>query len=471
MTGMTYEELNARKVRAQGNSRRLFGTSGIRGVVNQDLSIDFCHEVAQAIGSTLPPRSRVCIGTDTRVSREIIRRAVIFGLCSSGIDVTDLGILPTPVLAFLTRDMEFDAGVMVTASHNPPEFNGIKLFNGNAIGYSRVQELEIEKVYGKKRFRAGYQGNLYHSQEAKERYFRFMMGRFSNKSFAKHLKIVVDPGNGAASGFASELFSLLGFDVIPLNDEPDGLFPGRNPEPRGDTLEDTVGFLRQQNADLAICFDGDADRVVFCDREGFLGFNKTIAFISRLAVDGGKKTKVAATVETGRLLDLSLSDLGVEVVRGRVGDVNVAYLTQELDAVIGVEPVGVYILPEAGYYPDSIFATLTLLSRITEVGQIRDLFKDMPQLYLEQRKLYCPNHLKAMVMKRIEENAHIFRASQLNTLDGLRLELDNSWMLVRASGTEPAIRVIAESTSSIDTKALLNKGGQAVESALERVPV
>jgi len=181
MADMTYNEL-INNTGAPGSSVRLFGTSGIRGVVNEDLSIDFCREIAQAIGTTLPPRSRVCIGTDTRVSRETIKGAVISGLCSSGIDVTDLGILPTPVLAFLTRDMGFETGIMVTASHNPPEFNGIKLFNGNSIGYSRAQESEIEKIYGEKRFRAGYTGSLDYSQGVKERYFRFMLGRFLSKS-------------------------------------------------------------------------------------------------------------------------------------------------------------------------------------------------------------------------------------------------------------------------------------------------
>lgn len=468
---MPYNDLSSTTAGIPGGGSRLFGTSGIRGVVNQDLSIDFCREIARAIGTTLPLRSKACIGTDTRVSREVIKHAVISGLCSSGIDVTDLGILPTPALAFSTKNMGFDAGVMITASHNPPEFNGIKLFNGNSTGYSRAQELEIEKVYREKKYRGGYQSSPDQSQEAKEGYFRFMLDRFSGKSLAKHLRIVVDPGNGAASKFASELLSLLGFDVIPVNDKPDGLFPGRNPEPREDTLENTVQFLRQQDADLAICFDGDADRVVFCDKEGFLGFNEAITFIARLTVEENKETRVATTVETGRLLDLSLRDLGVEVVRGKVGDVNVAHLVQELSAAIGVEPVGVYIMPEAGYYPDSMFATLTLLSRIRDVCQIREFFKDMPPLHLRQRKLQCPNHLKAMVMERVRENARLFGASQLNTLDGLRLEFGNGWMLIRASGTEPVIRVLAESTSELETETLLSKGAQAVESVLEKVTV
>ncbi len=129
------------------HTRRLFGTSGIRGVVNQDLSPDFCRRGALAIGTTLPPASTVCIATDTRISRDVIKEAVNSSLLSCGINVVDLGILPTPALALLTRESGFAAGIMVTASHNPPEFNGIKLFTENSLGYSQAQEAEIEKIF------------------------------------------------------------------------------------------------------------------------------------------------------------------------------------------------------------------------------------------------------------------------------------------------------------------------------------
>lgn len=464
---MTYPRIATGKRQGTRSGNRLFGTSGIRGVVGQSLSVGLCLEAAQAIGTTLAPHSKVGIATDTRLSREIIKRAVISGLRFSGVDVTDLGVLPTPALAFLTRDMGFDTGVMITASHNPPQFNGIKLFNGNCVGYSQEQEEEIEKVYDEKEFRIGDLGSLDQSQEGKERYFRFMQERFSPESLDHSIRIVVDPGNGAASGFASELFSRLGLNIIPLNDEPDGHFPGRNPEPREDTLESTIKFAMEQNADIAICFDGDADRVVFCDREGFLGFNEAITFISHLAIEESKKRKVVTTVETGRLLDLALKDLGVKVIRGRVGDVNVAHLAQELDAAIGVEPVGVYIMPQVGFYPDSIFATLTLLSRIRQASEIREFFKDMPQLFSGQRKLPCPDSLKTVVMEKIEENANFSNTRRLNTLDGLRFEFNDSWILIRASGTEPAIRLIAESTSMAETEELLNTGAQTVERVWE----
>ncbi len=446
----------------------LFGTSGVRGIVNEDLTPEMCQGIARALGTSLPSGSRVCLSTDTRVSGEMLKQVIVSGLLASSVNVTDLGILPTPALAMLTRELGFDSGVMITASHNPPEFNGMKLFSKSSLGYSRTQEQEIENIYFERRFRNGRQGTLTQGPEMKQRYTQFIQGWFSTVKPDNGFKTVIDPGNGAASGFVSHLFTSMGLKVAAINDEPDGLFPGRNPEPREDTLQGTIQFLRDQKADLAICFDGDADRVVFCDREGFLGFNEMISFISRLIIKGGGKKRIATTVETGWMLDLAVKDLGVEVVRGKVGDVNVAYLAQELDAAIGVEQVGVYIMPQAGYYPDSIFAALTLISQIRGTDEIRAFLQKMPRLFFDKRKISCPNQFKDTVMEEIKRKACYWGADHINLLDGVRLEFKDSWILIRASGTEPAIRVIAESMSRTRTEELLDKGIQAVHSSLER---
>ena len=444
-------------------STRLFGTSGIRGLANRELSPDFCHRVALAIGTSLPAASTVCIATDTRTSGDVIREAITRGLLSCGTNVVDLGILPTPALALLTRELGLATGIMVTASHNPPEFNGIKLFAENSSGYGQAQEAEIERVYFGQKFRQGKKGTLEHGHDMRQTYLSFLKGKLSAGQVRGQLKVVVDPGNGAASKFASEIFIEMGLDVIPLNDEADGRFPGRSPEPKEDTLPGTVAFLQKHNADLAICFDGDADRVVFCDREGFLGFNEPIAFISRLAIRKTGKMKIATTVETGTLLDLAVKDLGGEVVRGRVGDVAVAHLAQQIDAALGVEQVGVYIFPELGYYPDSIFASLFLLGELSDGGEIRRFFRSMPRLLFEKAKIPCPNELKEPVMDQVKERADLFGPDEINALDGLRLQFADCWMLIRASGTEPIIRVIAESMSQAQTDELIGKGEKLVQ--------
>mgnify|MGYP001045275404 CR=1 FL=1 len=454
--------------------KRLFGTSGVRGVVGQDLTMGLCHRVGKALGTSLPPQSHICLATDTRQSRELVKGAVSSGLLSTGINVADLGILPTPALALLTREMGFDTGIMLTASHNPPEYNGIKLFNKDATGYNQAQEMELEKLYFARKFRQA-KGTSQQTHDGKERYLSFIQDKLPASEINHRLKLVVDPGNGAASGFASYIFAQMGLNVIPLNDQPDGLFPGRNPEPKEDTLQGTVEFLRQRDADLAICFDGDADRVVFCDKEGFLGFNEMISFIASLAVNKTGKKRIATTVETGRLLDLTLEEFGGEVTRGKVGDVNVAYLARELDAALGVEGVGVYIFPELGYYPDSIFATLNLLSQLNDVAEIRHYFQDMPTLFFEKSKVPCPNRLKETVMAQLTDPSLPLSVTdkqpQINTIDGLRLEFADSWMLIRPSGTEPAIRVIAESSTKSQADELIKEGMELVQSLISSSPI
>jgi phosphoglucosamine mutase len=450
-------------------NKPLFGTSGVRGVVNQDLTPELCKNVARALGTVLPQGSAVCVATDSRLSRELIKNAVTEGLTECGINVAHLGIAPTPALALLTREIGFDAGIMITASHNPPEFNGIKLFNSDSIGYSRAQEEEIEKIYYDGSFRTGRTGAVEAVPRMRDRYFEYLKTLIRGWDFNLGLKLMIDPGNGAASGIASEIFEKLGFKVIPVNDFPDGRFPGRSSEPKEDTLQGTIKFLRQKNADLAICFDGDADRVVFCDQKGFLGFNEMIAFISRHAIRSSGKKLVATTVETGMLLDIAVQDLGATVIRGKVGDVYAAYLARDNNAALGVESVGVYILPEAGYYPESIFAAITLLSSIKHVSEIRDFFKTLPPLHYDKDKVECPNDLKTATMEAVKQRSADLHATGMNDLDGLRFEFGDAWMLIRASGTEPAIRVLAESRQAARTGELITNGVSIIKETLKEV--
>jgi phosphoglucosamine mutase len=449
---------------------QLFGTSGIRGIVNKDFTIELCERVGKALGTMLPLHAEICLATDTRQSRELVREAVCSGLLSTGVNVTNLDILPTPALALLTREMGFDSGIMLTASHNPPEYNGIKLFNKDATGYSTIQEQIIESIYASGTFRQG-KGAVKIGENMKQIYFSFINDKLAPHRTNTKLKLLIDPGNGAASGFASDIYKWMGYNIVSLNDKPDGLFPGRNPEPKEDTLRGTVEHLRQLNADVAICFDGDADRVIFCDSEGLLGFDEMIAFISVTKVKETGKKKIATTVETGRLMEAALDGIGGEVIRGKVGDVNVAYLAKEIDAALGVEGVGVYIFPELGYYPDSIFAALYLLNNLDSMEQIRNFIRTLPNLSLKKTKIQCPNKLKQSVMAKLKDisPAQMIITGQQphkNTIDGLRIEFADSWLLIRPSGTEPVVRIIAESISPSQTDTLIAAGRKLVESII-----
>lgn len=462
---------------------RLFGTSGIRGVIGRDLTLALCHDVGRALGSTLTTADTVCVATDTRLSREKVRDAFTSGLVSTGLEVVDLGVLPTPALALCTRAMGFATGAMITASHNPPEYNGIKLFGPDAVGYSREQEASIEEVYRRRRFRRG-SGKATSRKATPADYLSYTAADLPVAKVSKGLKVVVDSGNGAASGFAAEMLRQLGVETLSLHDSPDGRFPGRSPEPKPETLGGTIAFVREKGADLAFCFDGDADRVVFCDGEGFLGFNEMNAFLSSVAVRDSGKTKVAATVESGRHIDLALEELGAEVVRGKVGDVNLAHLTRQIEAAAGVESVGVYLFPELGYYPDSMAATVRLLAHVGNAAEIREYLRALPQLYFKKAAVDCPDDRKVAATDELTSLCTFARQRQrlhdnlildglangearINRLDGLRIEFGDSWVLIRPSGTEPIVRVIAESESAPGAQRLVDEGTQLVAECLE----
>ncbi|MBU7022808.1 MAG: phosphoglucosamine mutase [Theionarchaea archaeon] len=448
---------------------RLFGTSGVRGVVNEEITGESILNLGKAVGTTVPVGSTVCVATDPRLSRDMLKSSLTAGVLSTGVNVVDLGILPTPCLAFLTRELGMAAGMMITASHNPPEFNGVKLWNPSTIGYSVEQEQHIERIYFDETFRIAPWDGLGHvtrEEHARTRYFEAVKNRITVDT---SLKVVVDPGNGAASGVASQLFEEMGISVLPVSDEPDGRFPSRPSEPREDTLEKTMEYLKEEQADLAVCFDGDADRVVFCDDQGFLGYNEMIAFMSYMVVKKSSTKVVVTTVETGRLLDSAVKKAGGTVERGKVGDVHVAQLLKEKNACIGVEQVGVYILPEIGLHPDSLYATLFLLKNIDNPFQIRQFIASLPTMYFAKASIPCPNQMKEHVMNTVQSSLSQFSPENVNLLDGIRVEFADSWLLIRPSGTEPVIRVLCESESQSAMETFLSEGKQMVEKALEKV--
>lgn len=429
-----------------------FGTSGIRGVVGHVLDEDSCTCAGRALGTLLGQGAQVCLARDTRVSGPAVAGWVSTGLALAGVDVTDLGIAPTPALAAITRSDVFDAGVMITASHNPPEYNGIKVFDREGIGLSRPVEQQVERLIESRAFAAGT-GRLRRDGTALERYLATIPPELARAAADRGIRLLLDPGNGAASGFARAVFERLGLQLATVNDTPDGLFPGRGPEPSAAALHGTVDALRSSGAALAACFDGDADRVVFCDAEGFIGLDEAVAYMAYNRARAGSRRSLATTVETGLLPQYALEQLGGSTIRGKVGDVAVAHLTRQHDAAIGAETVGVYIFPEQGLYPDSMVAVLHLLATLTQPSDVRRFVATLPRLHLVQRKAPCAASLKSRVMSRIHEelprSLDLPPQAVVNRTDGLRLESPGAWVLVRPSGTEPVMRVTAEATDPV----------------------
>ncbi len=442
--------------------RRLFGSNGIRGIAGTEIPIEMVLDLGRALGSTLAVGANVCIGHDARATADAFRQAFARGLNDAGVDAVFLGRLPTPALAGTTALGGYDAGVMITASHNPPEYNGIKVYRPDGMGYGPVEQRAVEAAYFARDFRSGA-GMTDMDEGALDAYRAFILRQAAG--LRTKLRVVVDAGNGAMAGFATRLFAEAGVDVVPLHDTPKAI-PDRDAEPKPATLAETVRHVAETGADLAVCFDGDADRVVFCDRRGFLGFNEMIGFIARERLKDSPTKRVATTVETGRLVDLAVADVGGEVLRGVVGDVSVAHLTNDAACALGVEQVGHYIHPRIGYYPDTLYTALFLMSRIGTAQDIRDFYATIPRLYYEKAGFDCPNDRMAAVTDYLAQRADRFGAREVNLLDGVRLELDDAWVLLRASGTQPLIRVIVEAESEARLQALLRAGSALVTEAL-----
>lgn len=426
---------------------KLFGSSGIRGKYPQEISPEFCYEIGKAIGTNLPDQSKIVVATDTRLTRDVVKTALFSGLMSVNVDIVNLNIVPTSILAYIVKKYNYDGGVMITASHNPPEFNGIKLWDKNGMAYSKKMENVIERTYNNNNNNClmwDKCGRLETQSTYVDTYIEDILSKISIQS---DFKVMIDPGNGATSHIATTIFQEAGLQVQSINDTFDGNFPNRNPEPTEETLKDTISLLRKKDLDIAICFDGDGDRVVFCDQQGFIGYNEAISFLARCKILNSRNTKVVTTVETGYLLDKSIEDIGGTVIRGKVGDGNVAHLTKNNNATIGIEQVGHYIIPEIGYHPDVFFPALFLLENLDKISDIRDFFKEIPTLYYLKKGIDVQDSAKFEIVNNIKGYLDELKFDNVNSLDGIRIEFEDSWILIRASGTQPMIRVIVESGS------------------------
>ena len=415
-----------------------FGSSGIRGIANQEITAELAIRIGRAVGTDCGGEGSVVVGHDTRTSAEMIEYAAISGLLSVGCRVTRVGMAATPTLAYAARD--YDCGIMVTASHNPPEYIGVKLFNPDGMAFDSKQQETIERLIGET-------GNAdiklaswdrMHPVRTDENAVSNHISRIlASVEIEKRMRVVVDCGCGAASLTTPYLLRAMGCDVITLNSQPDGFFPGRSPEPTNETLNALKSAVISTKADLGIAHDGDADRMVAVDDQGnFVSNDKLLAFFGSYEA---KRTMVVP-VDTSMLIDAMLPD--VEMIRTRVGDAFIAEKMKGTGADFGGEPSGTWIFPRISYCPDGIYAAARLVEILSkEEGRFSDQLSPMPEYEIKRGSITYHGDVDSM---RIEEELRALPSSDISTIDGIRLGFDDAWALVRASGTEPLIRITVE---------------------------
>jgi phosphoglucosamine mutase len=448
---------------------KLFGSSGIRRLVNVDLTPLLAEEIGLAI-ATFSRASKVLIARDTRVSGLMLQNGLTSGLMSGGANVESLGILPTPVLAFLTVETNADSGVMITASHNPPEYNGIKIFNNEGLAYDQKEQNEIETIVDRKELRQVDWSNVGKEAFSDQSHLYTEMIKKTIK-LKKKWSVVVDPGCGATYALAPQVLKETGCKVTALNAQPDGFFPARNPEPNAHSLLSSARVVKILGTDLGLAYDGDGDRVAFIDEKGeFVNFDRVLAAYAGY-VTSERGGTVVTNVEASMCIERMVEAHDGKVVRTRVGDVYISEAMKNYDAVFGGEPCGAWIHPQFHRCPDGILSSVLLLKALEDKDiSLRDFVAETPEYPTLRENVVCENEKKDEIVERVGEDLKsIFpRFQEFSTVDGVRLTLEDGWILIRASGTEPMIRLTVEGESLRAAKKIMEIGAISVKTVLGR---
>jgi phosphoglucosamine mutase len=448
---------------------KLFGSSGVRGLANVDLTPVLACKVGLAVAAYAKAKLAV-VARDTRVTGCMIEDALVSSLLSSGVDVYLAGMVPTPVLAYATKALGADVGFMLTASHNPPQYNGIKVFNRESLSYVDEDQDAVEKNVAENKFALADWRKLGKTTHiaASMPYFDMALRAVSLK---KKWHVVVDPGCGATFSVAPALLKALGCKVTALNAQPDGHFPARSSEPTAESLKDLSSVVRVLGADVGVAFDGDGDRVAFVDEKGeFVNFDRSLAAYGAYALKQSGGGVVVTNVEASMCVETMAERFSGKVVRTRVGDIYISEAIKRDGAIFGGEPCGAWVHPLQHFCPDGPLSAALFLKALEDEGKtVSQFVGEVPEYITLRENLAVRNDLKKKAVADIaSEIKDAFSGyTDFSTIDGVRLALKNGWLLIRASGTEPLIRLTVEGESVAVAKELMLKATALIRKHVE----
>jgi phosphomannomutase/phosphoglucomutase len=425
-------------------------------------------DLGKAIGTAIG--GKLAVGMDSRISGEMLKCAVSAGLMSTGVQVFDLGMLPTPALQYYVRARGLDGGVVITASHNPPEFNGIKCIAADGTEMAREDEERIEKIFFDRSFAVkewDRVGSLHYRSDASNLYLDAVAGHVDRDAIRKaSMTVVVDCANGAGSVTTPKLLESLGVRAITLNCNPQGTFPGRLSEPTEENLSDLIALVKKTSADLGIAHDGDADRTIFIDENGnFVHGDRSLALIARSIVRSRGGGLVVTPVSTSRCVEDVVIAAGGQIKYTKVGAPIVAREMKSTGAVFGGEENGGLIFPEHQYCRDGLMTAAKMLEVVAKEGRLSRLLDEIPQYSLIKGKVECRNEIKQDVLAEVGD---LFREKKIDRTDGIKIFFDDGWVLLRPSGTEPIFRLIVEGISEAVAKRYFAEFKAALQEIIQR---
>ncbi|MFQ5761861.1 MAG: phosphoglucosamine mutase [Candidatus Bathyarchaeia archaeon] len=440
--------------------RRLFGTNGIRGKLNVDMTADLALHIGLALG-TYFEGGPIALGTDARMGGPMLKQAVASGLTATGCAVIDVGLAPTPAVEFLVKHYACRGGVVITASHNPPEFNGIKVIDGDGVEFPPEKEIEVEEIFFKQSFKlAPWQRVDTVSQRTDwlDDYLRNLKSHLKVDLIKqKKFKVLVDPANSVGSLVTPRLLQELGCKVRTVNGHIDGNFPGRAPEPTSETLRETAEVCKSTKTDLGVAHDGDADRSIFIDEKGevILG-DQSLAIIAKGFLQRNPGAAVVTPISSSSIVGEVVGNCGGKLVLTPVGSIHISRKMMQIKAKLGGEENGGVFYGPHQPVRDGAMSAALILEIMAETGKsLSQLVAELPKYYMHKDKIHYPTHLKEKLLHRLPE---ISQGTRVETLDGVKIwHEDGGWALIRPSGTEPIYRIFTEGKSPSAAQALAEK--------------
>ncbi len=446
---------------------KFFGTNGIRGVFSEDFTLEFVHDMTLAIG-TYFERGPVLISFDGRESSPAISKVVSSALSSIGIDCNVTGIIPTPCLQFAVKTLGYSGGIMITASHNPPQYNGIKPAAKDGVEISREDELIIEDIYLQKSWIKNTKnwGTTGKEERAIETYLKGIVSQVDSKLIeSKNFKVVLDLGNGAQAVSAPDFCKMMQCETLLVNQSIDGKFSGRGSEPTPQNLSELSKTVTENNADFGIAFDGDGDRSIFCDNKGnILTGDKSALVLTQHILKKNQNSLIVTCLNSGSNIEVLADKFNSKVIRTKIGSVEVSRKMIHTDALIGFEENGGYMYGRHNQVRDGCMTLALMLDLLTRGTSLSDEIASLPPSFTTKDKVSCsPENVSKLISSLKEE----FPSS--DTTDGIKITTDpKNWVMIRPSGTEPIVRIYAEAESQEQLDTLMSEYLNKIKSIISR---
>lgn len=419
--------------------------SGVRGTVPDSLTDDVVLDFAKAFGTYIKGGS-IVIGCDTRRSSESIKGVVIEGLRDCGCDVVDLGLATTPTVGIMVRHIKARGGVIVTASHNPEPWNGLKFVRNDGIFLNPGQAKALLDIYYEKKFKAKKKGSAISFKASNKIHIEKILKFIDVKAIKRSkFKVAIDCCNGAGSVITPMLLKKLGCTIVSINTRPASPF-GRGAEPTPDNLKDLAALVKKENADIGFAQDPDADRLAIVDETGTaVSEEYTLALCMKLILSSQKTLNkiVVANLSTTAALDDIAAEFGAKIIRTKIGEVYVAEAIKKEKAIIGGEGNGGVIFPKIGFNRDSLAGIALILMLLTrQKKKLSRIISEIPKYELVKNKIECKTDEEGAAF--IEKMHNKFKNEKLDLTEGIKVIRPYGWLHLRPSNTEPIIRIFAE---------------------------